>query len=130
MNFQNQMIIIFLFVCSACVTKKEFIKNEHLINYRYVFFKEDGEEMNNYFENREIFIKNYTSAKYTNDTLVATTLIDLDPCSEYKGNIRFSNDTLYLLQYVVEGDYCSSTEFYKFEYTIVKKNIEKYYIVF
>lgn len=131
MNFiQYQIISLLLIILCSCAVGETYIKHENLINYNYSFLKEDSEEMTSYFENRDSFITNYTSAKYNKDTLLVTTFIDLNPCITYKGNIRFSNDTLYLLQQEF-GEYsCSSTEFYAFEYIIVKEGIEKYHIVY
>lgn len=121
--------VIILFSCSNS-TKKDDDTNPALISWKSEFVMGDGEQATGYYENRDVFIKPYVSKSYSGDTLRAETLKEINSCGKTIGNIKFSNDTLYLKAKLVSDEFCSSVEFHKFKYTIVKKDIKTYTIVF
>ncbi len=92
---------------------------------------QDGEQANGYYENRNVFIKPYCERMYIgSDTLSVKTLHEINSCAKTIGDIRFSNDTLYLSTKIVSNEVCSSVEFHQFKYVITRKNIKEYTIVY
>lgn len=94
------------------------------------FVSEYGPAVFGYSRNRAKFIKSYCSKKYSHDTLIVTTLHDVNECGEEIGKIEFSNDTLFLLTEFVDSIGCSSEVLKKYTYFIVKEDIKKYHIVY
>ena len=118
-------------VCSSCLrSAKKDDRKGGLISCESEFVIEDGEHATSYYENRENFIQPYTNASYSGDTLRAETLHEVNSCAETIGEIRYSNDTLYLSTKRISNEVCASVEFHRFNYTVVKENIESYTIVF
>jgi len=101
-----------------------------LISWNSEFVAGDGQQMTGYYKDREEFIKPYTSRKYSGDTLRVETLHEINSCAETIGDIKFSNDTLFLLTKIVTDEVCGAVKFHKFKYTIVKKGIKNYTIKF
>ncbi len=105
-------------------------KMKELLSCKSTFVMEDGESSTGYYTDRESFISPYISKEIVSDTLKVSTVFEVNACGSYKGDIRFSNDTLYLLIKRESGNSCTSVEFYKFSYTIKKQGIENYNIVY
>jgi hypothetical protein len=101
-----------------------------LISSTSTFVMEDGENANGYFENRNKFIKRYTSVEYISDTIKATTLHLINSCGEVKGNIKVLNDTLYLLVEDIGNEKCASVQLNKFTYIIRNPSNKKFIIEF
>jgi len=89
---------------------------------------EDGANANGYFENRNKFIKPYTSVEYNRDTIKATTLHLINSCGEAEGSIKVLNDTLYLLTENKGNEKCTSVQLNKFAY-VIKNPLNKKYII-
>lgn len=128
-----KFITFFLFVFLSCSNQPEStktVKSEYLINSTSTFVMEASNEAMGYYNDRTSFIKPFISNEYKGDTLIATTLHEINGCAKTIGQIKFSNDTLYLLTKREGDEACASVEFHKFKYTIVKKDIKTYTIVF
>lgn len=89
---------------------------------------DDGETASAYYGDRDNFIKPFLSTAYSGDTLTVTTLHEINSCAETFGDIKFSNDTLYLLTKIVSDEVCTSVKFHQFEYVIVKASIGDYLV--
>ena len=89
---------------------------------------EDGENADGYYDNYETFIKDYFSEKQKDDTLIVTTLIEVNACGETIGDIQFSGDTLFLKTKQISDEVCSSIMFEKFTYRIYNPDKKKYQI--
>lgn len=101
-----------------------------LVSFKSEFVMEDGSEADGYYENRNSFISPYKSYLYNKDTLFVSTLHEVNSCAETVGRIHYSYDSLYLHVEQIGEIACTSTEFRKYYYVIVKENIKKYIIVF
>jgi hypothetical protein len=137
--------LLLLFSCTGKADKKtsennssvpSFVKLEEkfdtecLISFKSEFVMEDGSEVDGYYNNRSLFIEPYTSYALNDDTLHVTTLYEVNSCAETVGRIRFSNDSLFLFVEQMGNVACTSIEFRKFDYVIVRKNIKKCIVVF
>lgn len=136
--------VLLLFSCTIKSDKKSFGKSSDissiileekfdttsLIFYKSEFVMEDGPEVDGYYENRNMFILPYTSCAFNQDTLNVSTLYEVNSCAETIGRIRFSNDSLFLLVEQIGSEACTSIEFRKYYYVIVKKGIKDYIIVY
>ncbi len=115
---------------NSMVKSKEKFDHQSLISFKSEFVMEDGLEVDALYNNRSKFISPFVSKTFSRDTLRVTTLHEVNSCAETVGRIRFSNDSLFLLVEQVGDLACTSVEYRKYYYVIVKKNIEKYTIVF
>ena len=83
---------------SSCTSDHESYKsNDALIDYKNEFIMNDGEQATPYYTNHKNFIKPYFKTTYQKDTLIVTTLMEINSCGKSVGDIRISNDTLYLM---------------------------------
>lgn len=123
------MLIVVLVItsCSEVVNNKE--NDSSLISWTSDFEMAAGELTMAYYSDRSAFIKPYCQKMYSGDTLYVSTLHEVNSCGEYIGFIKYSGDTLFLLKKIIGDEVCTSNEFHKFSYTIVKENIEKYNVV-
>lgn len=120
-----------LFSCSNSTNKKEIYKtktHERLIDCKMKNVMEDGEKADGYHENYENFIKDYFSEYQNGDTLIVTTLIEVNACGKTIGDIEFSGDTLFLKTRQIADEVCASTMFEKFTYRIHNPDKKKYEI--
>jgi len=125
------MVFILVIATTNCSTPiAEKVKTNGLNSCDSKFVMDDGEMANEYYTNRAKFIAEYTSTFYSGDTLNAETLQEINSCGESICDIKFSNDTLYLLVKQIGNETCASVQFHQFHYTIVKENIEQYVIVY
>ena len=99
-----------------------------LISSISTFVMEDGENVDGYFKNRNRFIKPYTSVEYINGAIKATTLHLINSCGEFKGNVKVSNDTLYLLVENIGNEKCASVQLNKITY-VIRNPLNKKYII-
>ena len=63
------------------------------------------------------------------DTLIVTTLIEVNACGQTIGDIEFSGDTLFLKTRQITVDVCASTMFEKFTYRIHNPDKKKYEVL-
>ena len=118
-----------LMSCSSASNKVEDNNMKKiLISWKSEYVMGMGPHMSGYYQNRDEFIKPYTSKSYSGDTLRVETLHEVNSCAETIGIIRFSNDSLALLTKIVSDEVCTSVEYHRFKYTIVKKGIKNYII--
>ena len=117
--------MIVIFGCSSNLKPKE----SSLLESSSEFIMEDGDESTGYYMNREKFITPYKS--YTllgTDTLLVSTLHQVNACEERGGDVLFKGDTLFLETKSVSGNPCASVIFKKYSYKIFKKGISKFYV--
>src|SRR5690554_7181172 len=69
----------------SLVKSEEKFDTESLISFKSEFVMEDGSEVDGYYENRNSFIEPYTSYAFSQDTLRATTLHEVNSCAETVG---------------------------------------------
>lgn len=124
------LLVSMLLSCSNSTKRDGGNTDPALVSWGSEFVMEDGQHATGYYEDRDYFIKPYVSKDLNGDTLRVATLQEINSCGKAIGDIKFSNDTLYLQTKQVSDELCSSVEFYKFNYTIVKKDIKTYTIVF
>lgn len=105
------------------------IPNE-LVSSSSEYIMDDGPQADGYIINRDKFIKPYVSSEISGDTLIASTLFEINSCAETIGNIIIRNDSLFLETKVIGTTFCTSTEFHQFKYTIVMDSLRKYALVF
>jgi hypothetical protein len=79
---------------------------------------EDGDEATPYYNDHDNFIKQYFFASYKKDTLIATTIMEVNCCGKTIADIKYSGDTLYLMTRHVSAEACTCIEFRKYTYTI------------
>ena len=91
---------------------------------------EDGDHADGYYSNRDSFITPYQSVSYHGDTLVATTLHEVNTCAKTVADVRLSHDTLFLLIDRKDKGGCASVEFRLFRYVVRVPEGEKYHVVF
>src|SRR5690554_3994194 len=118
-----------LFSCSNSNDKEQTDKtktHERLIDCKMKYVVEDGEEADGYHEDYENFIKDYFSEEQNGDTLIVTTLIEVNACGKTIGDIEFSGDTLLLKTRQIADEVCASTMFKKFTYRIHNPDKKKY----
>lgn len=121
--------IVALIFCACAAPHKQADASE-LIACESEFVMEDGAQATGYYQDRADFIKPYVQQHYAGDTLRVETLHEINSCGETVGAIAWSNDTLYLSAKLVGDEVCTSVEFHRFVYTIVKQDVERYVIVF
>ena len=90
---------------------------------------EDGASATPFYIEHENFIKPYFKTLYQNDTIVVSTLMEVNSCGESIGDIKISHDTLYLLTKNVANEVCTSVVFKKFTYFISNPGNKQYIIV-
>lgn len=120
-----------LFSCSNSTDKKQTDKtktHERLIDCKTKYVMEDGEEADGYHEDYENFFKDYFLEEQNGDTLIVTTLIEVNACGKTIGDIEFSGDTLFLKTRQIADEVCASTMFEKFTYRIHNPDKKKYEI--
>lgn len=100
-----------------------------LVDWSSEFVMEDGPQADGYYQDHDNFIKPYFSSEYKKDTLVVTTLIEINACAETDAAIKISSDTLYLMTTNIDSESCSSTVFSKFTYTIYNPENRVFVIV-
>jgi hypothetical protein len=110
------------------IEKKE--DSKYLLESSSSFVMEDGGHADGYISNRKSFIKPYCSIKYSGDTMITTTLHDINGCATTIGDIQFSNDSLFLKTRVIGDVYCTSTVYQKFKYVIARDSIEQYTVIY
>ena len=120
---------IFLLLSCSNSNKEKDKKHEKLISWSNKFISEDGEKMDGYYNNHKEFIKPYSSDKQIGDTLVVSTLHEINACGETVGDISYSGDTLFLKTKQIGNEVCASIVFSKFTYKILNRNKTKYKIV-
>lgn len=127
------LLVVFGFQsCSNSTNKKQSEKtrtHESLIDCKTKFVMEDSEEADGYHEDYENFIKTYFSEEQTGDTLVVTTLIEVNACGKTIGDIEFSGDTLFLKTTQIADEVCASIMYEKFIYRIHNPDKKKYEII-
>lgn len=117
-------LILFL---GACDQKKDALE---LLMSNHNFVMDDGTSADGYYKNRLKFIKPYTSVKYVNDTIVATTLQEINSCGHSEGIIEVKSDTIHLLTKHTSWAKCASVQFCKYRYVILNPKRKQYKIVF
>lgn len=120
-----------LFSCSNSTDKKQTDKtktHERLIDCKTKYIMEDGKEADSYHEDYENFIKDYFSEEQNGDTLIVTTLIEVNTCGKTIGDIEFLGDKLFLKTRQITDEVCASTMFEKFTYRIHNPEKKKYEI--
>ena len=96
----------------------KFKTHEKLIECNTQYVMEDGEEASGYHEDYENFIKDYFQERQKGDTLIISTLIEVNACGETIGDIEYLGDTLYLKSRQIADEVCASTMFETFTYKI------------
>lgn len=109
-------------------TENEFKTHQRLIDCKTKYVMEDGEEADGYHEDYESFIKVYFSEEQNGDTLIITSLIEVNACGKTIGDIEFSGDTLFLKTRQIADEVCASTMFERFTYKIHNPDKKKYEI--
>lgn len=125
---RNLILIVILFIAS-CSNEKTNQQDDRLLDWKSEFVMEDGEDVNSYYNDYENFIKPYFSTDYKIDTLIVTTLIEINSCAEIVADIKISNDTLYLLTKNIGDFACTSVNFNKFTYTIYNPENKRFTII-
>ncbi len=115
-----------LYSCTNTTDKTK--THERLIDCKTKFIMEYGEEADGYHNDHENFIKDYFSELQKGDTLIVTTLIEVNACGKTIGDIEFSGDTLFLKTRQIADEVCASTMFEKFTYRIYNPDNKKYEI--
>src|SRR5690554_486183 len=129
------LLLITSFGLSSCINSTDneksvkTIPHERLIDCKAKFVMEDGEEADGYHENYHNFIKDYFSVEQKGDTLIVTTLIEVNSCGKTIGDIKFSGDTLFLRTKQIAEELCASTMFEKFTYRIYNPKKIEYVIL-
>ena len=96
-----------------------------LIASSSVFLMDEfDDESDEYFRNRNEFIKKYTSEKYESGILTVKTVHLTDPCGGEVGTVKFENDSLKLVTKPTTEMTCNTQELYIFTYKI--KTDKKY----
>jgi len=122
-------IVIWTTQICGCTSRTKDYTSNRLIEWKSEHIMNDGIEANSYYTNHKKFIKPYFKTIYKKDTLIVSTLIEINSCGETVGEIDFSNDTLYLLTKLISNEACASVVFHKFTYVIQNLENEKYFIV-
>ena len=118
------LLLITSFGLSSCLNptdKEQNVKtntHERLIDCKAKYVMEDGEEADGYHKDYQNFIKDYFSDEHKGYTLIVTTLIEVNSCGKTIGDIKFSEDTLFLKTKQIAEEVCASTMFKEFTYRI------------
>jgi hypothetical protein len=126
------VIITFaLYSCSNLTDKKITDKtktHQRLIDCKSKYVMECGEELDGDLQDYEKLKKEYFSVEQNGDTLIVTTLNEVNSCGKTIGFIEFSGDSLFLKTRQIADDVCTSTMFEKFTYRILNPDKIKYKI--
>jgi hypothetical protein len=88
-----------------------------------------GAHADGYFQNHKTFIEPYFKVSYLEDTIVVTTLLEINCCGTMEGDIEISNDSIFLLAKNTSEYACTCLEYHKFSYTIHNPENRKYVII-
>jgi hypothetical protein len=124
---QNSLILI-VAIFFSCSQTSRLRTHENLISVENVLVMEDGDHASGYYTDHENFIKSYISEKQSGDTLIVTTLKEINACGKTVGDIRISKDTLFLETKNVSDESCASVTFNKFTYRIENSTKQKYIV--
>lgn len=119
------VILVSLSGCSQNSGKKD---SDVLVSYSQSFVMEDSEAANGYYDNREEFIQPYFSVKYLHDTIVATTLHEINACGKTDAQIIISGDTLFLQTINNSKEVCASIKFHKYTYVILNPSNKRFIV--
>lgn len=117
-----------MFQFCSCADKTNANTANFLIKYSNEFVTEDGVSMDGYYSDREKFIKPYFSISYRNDTIVATTIHEINACGKTEGQIQISGDTLFLQTIHTSDEVCASVVFHKYTYYIRNTGKKKFIV--
>lgn len=129
------LIVIILFTLNSCAEKlkkndaEKIRVHERLLECKAKFIMDDSEDVDGYHLDYENFIKDYYSEEYKRDTLIVTTLYEVNACGNTIGDIEFSGDTLFLKIKQIAEEICASSMFETFTYRIYNPEKRKYKIL-
>ena len=102
--------------------------NDSLIDWSSEFVMNDGERATPYYLDHENFVKPYFSVTYKKDTLIATTLQEVNSCGKIVADIEIINDTIRLSTNQSSEIACTSVKFEKFTYIINNPSNKKFVV--
>ncbi len=117
-------------VLAGCTERSADGNGPFLVSSRSVYHMSDGGHADGYYANRRAYVDEYASAEHRGDTLIATTLHEVNACAEEVGQIAIAADTISLETKRVGDVACASVEFHLFTYVIVGKDLERYSLKF
>lgn len=126
------LAVIVFYSCSNLTINDQVEKtktHKRLIDCISKFVMEDGGNSDGFHNNYDNFIKDYFSKKQNGDTLIITTLFEVNACGQTIGDIEFYGDTLFLKTKHISDEVCTSIRFEKFIFRIHNPNNEKYKII-
>lgn len=127
MNRFFYLIILVLFSCSNENTNQ----NDLLIKYEYKFLMDADKKVEQYFVNRDEFIKPYISYKQHKEVLEITTAFIVNACAPVNASIEIREDTLWLkAESDYSGESCNSDELRLFRYYIKNPQKKKYVVIY
>lgn len=125
---KTNCLIIIVVIFFSCVHSVQLRTHGKLIGCESVLVMEDGDQATAYYTDHENFIKPYLSESQLGDTLVLTTLKEINACGRTEGDIRFSGDTIFLETKLSSQETCASVVFHKFTYKVNNPTKQKYFI--
>lgn len=121
--FLLSMILLF----SSC--KEKIKQHNQLVGWSRQFVAEGGPGMNDFYNDHAVFIKQYFTNDTHGDTLIVTTLKEVNACGNAIANITISNDSIYLLTNELSDILCTSSSFNTYTYKIYNPEKKQYVIV-
>ena len=91
---------------------------------------QDGGQADGYIFDHANFVKPYKSVLIKGDTIKISYLYDVTGCTKTIGDIKISNDTLYLIKVDTGSVACTEQNYYQFNYTIHNPERKNYIIVY
>lgn len=127
-NDLRHLTFILTLLVASCTSDRTYNQDDRLLDWTSEFVMEDGEQADGYYQDHDNFIKSYFTTHYKVDTLIVTTLIEINSCAEIIADVKISNDTLYLLTKDIGDVACASVIFNKFTYIIHNPNNKRFII--
>lgn len=126
-TIQTFLVLIGLSLFS-CENKNIIKTHENLLDWQSEFVMEDCDD-EGYYDDYENFTKPYFSENQNKDTLIVTSLMQVNACGYAIGNINFSNDTLFLETKETAEELCTCIKYCKYTYKIYNPEKQKYTII-
>ena len=145
MNLRLMLISYSLFVLTSCsISDKELDKENILTDSREnsakdygseqelkilafeaIFYAEDGEEMDEFHNDKKKFISSFTSVTFNNGVLNVNTLDEHNSCGIWNGVAKERNDSIFLEMNNSSKEACTSSVFSIIKFKVnVPKNQE------
>lgn len=119
---KNSIYILFIFslFINSC-SNKTHEKHKDLVYFDLRFLAELGDDK---FDNLLGELKKKPKVEYLDDIIYISKYIELNSCADYTGDIKKSNDTLFIKILSTSDEFCTSTSIRKVTY-IVRNNDKK-----